>query len=75
MFKGIRKISSLICFALFGMFTMVSSSFASPVVQDLWDAVDVTTVSGQVITLLTAMVGIRLGFLVYKYVKRVMGAA
>lgn len=69
---GITRILSL---ALLCFFSLAASAFATPAVADLWAAVDITTVNGQVLTLLTAMVGIRLGFLVYKYVKRVMGAA
>ena len=41
----------------------------------LFTAVDVTTVSTNVSTILLAFIGINLLFLGYKYVKRVMGRA
>jgi len=41
----------------------------------LFEAVDVTGVSGNVSTLLVAFIGINLLFLGYKYVKKSMGRA
>jgi hypothetical protein len=55
--------------AFFGMFGL---SFATPTTQDLWDAFDITTLNGQILTFLTTFVVINLGFLTYKYIRRVM---
>lgn len=72
---GIGRLVSLVIGSVIGILSFASNAFATPVVQDLWDAVTISTVQTQVLTLLTAMVTIRLAFLVYKYVKRVMGAS
>jgi len=72
---GIMKSFGWIAVSLTGLMAFASNAFATPSIQDLWDAVDISTVTTQVLTLLTAMVAIRLAFLVYKYVKRTMGSA
>lgn len=53
----------------FGMFGM---SFATPSVADLWTAFDISTINGQVLTVLTTFVTINLAFLAYKYIRRTM---
>ncbi|WP_320043135.1 hypothetical protein [uncultured Desulfobacter sp.] len=55
--------------AFFGMFGL---SFATPSVADLWTAFDISTINGQVLTVLTTFVTINLGFLAYKYIRRTM---
>ncbi|WP_020588979.1 hypothetical protein [Desulfobacter curvatus] len=55
--------------AFFGMFGL---SFATPSVADLWTAFDISTLNGQILTVLTTFVLINLGFLTYKYIRRVM---
>ena len=72
---GISKSLTIVAGSFAGVLASLTSAFAAPTVADLWTAVDITTVASSVLTLLIAMVGIRLGFLVYKYVKRTMGAA
>lgn len=54
----------------FGMFGM---SFATPSIADLWTAFDISTINGQVLTVLTTFVTINLGFLAYKMIRRTMG--
>jgi len=70
-----KKFFMMFCLSIFLIVDFAANALATPVIQDLWDAVDISTVTTQVLTLLIAMVGIRLAFLVYKYVKRTMGAA
>lgn len=53
----------------FGMFGL---SFATPSVADLWTAFDISTINGQVLTVLTTFVTINLAFLAYKYIRRTM---
>lgn len=55
--------------AFFGMFGL---SFATPTVADLWTAFDISTINGQVLTVLTTFVTINLAFLAYKYIRRTM---
>ncbi|WP_321414398.1 hypothetical protein [uncultured Desulfobacter sp.] len=55
--------------AFFGMFGM---SFATPTIDDLWTAFDISTLNGKVLTGLTTFVVINLAFLTYKYIRRVM---
>jgi len=55
--------------AFFGMFGMC---FATPSVADLWLAFDISTINGQVLTVLTTFVTINLAFLAYKYIRRTM---
>nr|WP_319393327.1 hypothetical protein [uncultured Desulfobacter sp.] len=55
--------------AFFGMFGL---SFATPSVADLWTAFDISTINGQVLTVLTTFVTINLAFLAYKYIRRTM---
>lgn len=55
--------------AFFGMFGM---SFAAPTIADLWSAFDISTINGQVLTVLTTFVTINLAFLAYKYIRRTM---
>lgn len=55
---------------LFGVFGM---SFATPAIADLWTAFDVSTINGQVLTVLTTFVTINLAFLAYGFIKRTMG--
>lgn len=72
---GISKIFTTMFTVVAALFALASSAISAPAIADLWTAVDITTVNGQVLTLLTAMITIRLAFLVYRYVKRVMGGA
>lgn len=48
-------------------------AFATPTTADLWTAFDISTLNSQILTVLTAFVVINLGFLTYKYIRRVMG--
>ncbi len=51
----------------FGMFGI---SFATPSVSDLWTAFDISTINGEVLSVLTMFVVISLGFLIFKYIQR-----
>ena len=54
------------------VFGLIGSAFATPSVADLWTAFDISTINGQVLTVLTTFVTINLGFLAYKYIRRTM---
>ena len=68
-FTRTQLFTAAIFSAFFGMFGL---SFATPAVADLWTAFDISTINGQVLTVLTTFVTINLAFLAYKYIRRTM---
>ncbi|MEH0021007.1 MAG: hypothetical protein V6Z89_15235 [Desulfobacter sp.] len=71
--RFITKTQTLISTLFTAMFVgLMGSAFASPSIEDLWTAFDISTINGKVLAILTTFVTINLGFLAYRYIKKTM---
>lgn len=71
-----RKLFTFLMASLSALLAMTTGAFAStPVAQDMWDAVDLSTISGNVISILIAVIGIKLVFVAAGYIRTSLGKA